>query len=100
MPPIPRIFLAAAVADPELQAGKVARIPGHADAPAVLAIVQRDRAPAIDEQQQRTCHENLALAERKPEGLGSSSSRCRCQPVLQRFASQGAERVAGNKMAL
>ncbi len=32
--------------------------------------------------------------------LDASSSRCRCQPVLQRFASQGAERVAGNKMAL
>src|ERR1700758_3736961 len=52
MPTAPRIFLAAAVADPELQAGKVARIPDHADAPAILAVVQRDRAAAIDEQEQ------------------------------------------------
>ena len=46
------------------------------------------------------CHGNLALAERKSEGLGSSSGRRRCLPILQRFASEGAERVAGNKMAL
>jgi hypothetical protein len=48
----------------------------------------------------RTCHENLALAKRKSEGLGSSSSRCRRPPILQRFASEGAQRAAGNKMAL
>jgi hypothetical protein len=42
----------------------------------------------------------LALAERKSEGLGSSSGRRRCLPILERFASEGAERVAGNKMAL
>jgi hypothetical protein len=46
------------------------------------------------------CHGNLALAERKSERLGSSSRRRRCLPILQRFASEGAERVAGNKMAL
>jgi hypothetical protein len=46
------------------------------------------------------CHGNLALAERKSEGLASSSRRRRCLPILQRFASEGAERVAGNKMAL
>src|SRR5271170_7226569 len=45
-------------------------------------------------------HDNLALAKRKSEGLGSSSGRSRCLPVLQRFASEDAERVAGNKMAL
>jgi hypothetical protein len=48
----------------------------------------------------RCCHGNLALAERKSEGLGSSSGRRRCLPILERFASEGAERVAGNKMAL
>jgi class 3 adenylate cyclase len=37
---------------------------------------------------------------RKSEGLGSSSGRSRYPPILQRFASEGAERVAGNKMAL
>ena len=47
----------------------------------------------------RSCHENLALAKRKSEGLGSSSGRCRRPPVLQRFPSEDAERVAGNKMA-
>jgi len=47
-----------------------------------------------------TCHNNLALAKRKSEGLGSSSGRCRGPPILQRFASEDAERVAGNKMAL
>jgi hypothetical protein len=47
-----------------------------------------------------TCHKNLALAKRKSEVLGSSSSRSRCPPILQRFAYEGAERVAGNKMAL
>jgi hypothetical protein len=46
------------------------------------------------------CHGNLALAERKSEGLGSSSGRRRCLPILERFVSEGAERVAGNKMAL
>ncbi len=48
----------------------------------------------------RSCHENLALAERRSEGLGSSSRRSRCPPILQRVASEDAERVAGNKMAL
>jgi hypothetical protein len=42
----------------------------------------------------------LALAKRKSEGLGSSSRRSRCPPVLQRFASEDAKRVARNKMAL
>ena len=46
------------------------------------------------------CHENLALAERKSERLGSSLGRRRCLPILERFASEDAERVAGNKMAL
>jgi hypothetical protein len=48
----------------------------------------------------RNCHENLTLAERKSEGLGSSSGRSRRPPVLQRFPSEDAERVAGNEMAL
>ena len=52
------------------------------------------------EQVQGCCHGNLASAERKSEGLGSSSGRRRCLPILERFASEGAERVAGNKMAL
>jgi hypothetical protein len=47
-----------------------------------------------------TCHENLALATRKSEGLGSNSGRDRCLPILQRFAPEDAERVAGNKRAL
>jgi hypothetical protein len=47
-----------------------------------------------------SCHENLALAKRKSEGLGSSSGRSRCPPVLQRFPSEDAERFAGNKIAL
>ena len=34
------------------------------------------------------------------KGLGLNSSRGRCQPIPQGFASEGAERVAGNKMAL
>ena len=48
----------------------------------------------------RSCHENLALAKRKSEGLGSSSGRSRCPPILERFASEGAEGLAGNKIAL
>jgi hypothetical protein len=51
------------------------------------------------ERRDGNCHGNLALAKRKSEGLGSSSSRCR-PPILQCFACEGAERVAGNKMAL
>ena len=43
------------------------------------------------------CHENLASAEGKSEELGLDSSRGRCP---EGFASEGAERVAGNKMAL
>ena len=58
-----------------------------------LAAVEKDEPP-------RTCHNNLALAKRKSEGLGSSSGRCSRPPILQRFASEDAERVAGNKMAL
>ena len=46
------------------------------------------------------CHENLASAEGKSEELGLNSSRGRCPPVPEGFASEGAERVAGNKMAL
>jgi hypothetical protein len=47
-----------------------------------------------------TCHENLAFAQRKSEGPGSSLARCRCLPILQCLPSEDAERVAGNKMAL
>jgi hypothetical protein len=47
-----------------------------------------------------TCHENLALAKRRSERLGSSSGRGRRPPILQRFVSENAERVAGNQMAL
>jgi hypothetical protein len=47
-----------------------------------------------------TCHDNLALDKRKSEGQGSSSGRCRRPPILQRFASEDSERIAGNKMAL
>jgi hypothetical protein len=54
----------------------------------------------LQQQFDRCCHGNLASAERKSEGLGSSSGRRRCLPILERFASEGAERVAGNKMAL
>jgi hypothetical protein len=54
----------------------------------------------LQQQFDRCCHRNLASAERKSEGLGSSSGRRRCLPILERFASEGAERVAGNKMAL
>jgi hypothetical protein len=46
------------------------------------------------------CHENLASAEGKSEELGLDSSRGRCPPIPEGFASEGAERVAGNKMAL
>ena len=46
------------------------------------------------------CHENLASAEGKSEGLGLNSSRGRCPPIPEGFASERAERVAGNKMAL
>jgi hypothetical protein len=56
-------------------------------------------ADAVDHEE-RCCHENLAVAKRKSEGLGSSSSCSRCPPVLRRFPSEDAERVAGNKMAL
>ena len=48
----------------------------------------------------RDCHENLALAEGKSEELGLDSSRGRCPPIPEGFASEGAEHVAGNKMAL
>jgi tetratricopeptide (TPR) repeat protein len=60
------------------------------------SMAEYERALSLD----RTCHNNLALAKRESEGLGSSSGRCRPPPILQRFASEDAERVAGNKMAL
>jgi hypothetical protein len=37
---------------------------------------------------------------RKSEGLDSCSGHSRRAPILQRFASESTERVAGNKMAL
>ena len=66
----------------------------------LIADVGRVGVGSVPELLQWCCHGNLALAERKSEGLGSSSRRRRCLPILQRFASEGAERVAGNKMAL
>jgi len=42
----------------------------------------------------------LASAEGKSEELGLDSSRGPCPPIPEGFASEGAERVAGNKMAL
>jgi hypothetical protein len=42
----------------------------------------------------------LGFGRTKSVGLGSSSGRRRCLPILERFASEGAERVAGNKMPL
>ena len=42
----------------------------------------------------------LGSAQTKVRGLGSSSGRSRCPPVLQRFPSEDAERFAGNKIAL
>ena len=52
------------------------------------------------EDRRRDCHENLASAEGKSEEFGLDSSRGRCPPIPEGFASEGAERVAGNKMAL
>ena len=46
------------------------------------------------------CHENVVSAEGKSEELGLDSSRGCCPPIPEGFASEGAERVAGNKMAL
>ena len=43
-----------------------------------LSALKRKRMPAA--YVARNCHGNLALAKRKSEGLGSSSSRCRCPP--------------------
>jgi hypothetical protein len=42
----------------------------------------------------------LGFGRTKSVGLGSSSGRRRCLPILERFASEGAGRVAGNKMPL
>jgi hypothetical protein len=61
---------------------------------------QDDIVSVFQELAARCCHGNLALAERTSEWLGLSSGRRRCLPILERFASEGAERVAGNKMAL
>jgi hypothetical protein len=49
---------------------------------------------------ERGLSRELALAEGKSAGLGLNSSRGRCPPILEGFASEDAERVAGNKMAL
>ena len=48
----------------------------------------------------RGCHVNLAPARTRVEGLGSCSGRSRRPPILKPFASESAERVAGNEMAL
>jgi hypothetical protein len=56
------------------------------------------RSNGGDKETNRACHENLALAERK--SARANLGRSRRPPVLQRFASESAERVAGKKMAL
>jgi hypothetical protein len=58
------------------------------------------RTPTNSQVRGGDCHANLASAEGKSERLGLNSSRGRCPPVPEGFASEGAERVAGNKIAL
>ena len=42
----------------------------------------------------------LGAGRTRVEGLGSCSGRSRRPPILKRFASESAERIAGNEMAL
>ena len=56
----------------------------------------RERADAAG----RGLSRKLGSGRRRGEGLGSCSGRSRGPPILKRFASEGAERVAGNEMAL
>ena len=42
----------------------------------------------------------LGSGRTRVEGLGSCSGRSRRPPILKRFASESAERIAGNEMAL
>jgi hypothetical protein len=42
----------------------------------------------------------LGSGRTRGEGLGSCSGRSRRPPILKRFASKSAERIAGNEMAL
>ena len=46
------------------------------------------------------CHVKLGAGRTRVEGLGSCSGRSRRPPILKRFASESAERIAGNEMAL
>ena len=42
----------------------------------------------------------LGSGRTRVKGLGSCSGRSRRPPILKRFASESAERIAGNEMAL
>ena len=42
----------------------------------------------------------LGSGRTRVEGLGSCSGRSRSPPILKRFASESAERIAGNEMTL
>ena len=62
-----------------------------------------DGAPFFDERgigRPRVVTRTWLRPEREFEGLGSCSGRSRRPPILKRFASESAERVAGNEMAL
>jgi hypothetical protein len=60
----------------------------------------RDAASDGSGEPQRVLSRELGFGRTKVRRLGSSSRRGRCLPILERFPSEDAERVAGNKMAL
>jgi hypothetical protein len=49
---------------------------------------------------ERGLSRELGSGRTRVEGLGSCSGRSRRPPILKRFASESAERIAGNEMAL
>ncbi len=46
------------------------------------------------------CHGNLAPAERESKGSALVQAAVAARQILKRFASESAERIAGNEMAL
>ena len=70
-----------------------AKARGHRDLVTVVDMPRR--SPPV-----KVLSRELGFGRTKSVGLGSSSGSRRCLPILERFASEGAERVAGNKMAL
>jgi hypothetical protein len=79
--------------------GNIAALHGSAN-PADTQFDGLERRDLLDAGRSGVLSRELGFGRTKVRRFGSSSGRRRCLPILERFPSEDAERVAGNKMAL